>query len=88
MDSTTLLILVVVVLVAIVGWLMFERRRMDTLRSKFWPEYRRTVEATGDRREAEAELQARERRNRRGRPGGPASIAFELRDGASPPEGG
>jgi hypothetical protein len=62
MDSTTLLILVVVVLVAIVGWLVYERRRSDTLRSKFGPEYRRTIEATGDRREAEAELQARERR--------------------------
>jgi predicted nucleic acid-binding protein len=62
MDSTTLLILVVVVLLAIVGWLAYERRRTDTLRSKFGPEYRRTIEATGDRREAEAELQARERR--------------------------
>ena len=62
MDSTTLLILVIVVLVAVVGWLAYERRRSDTLRSKFGPEYRRTIEATGDRREAEAELQARERR--------------------------
>jgi hypothetical protein len=62
MDGTTLLILVVVVLVAIVGWLLYERRRSATLRSEFGPEYRRTIEATGDRREAEAELEARQKR--------------------------
>jgi hypothetical protein len=62
MDSTILLLVVVVVLLAIVGWLAYDRRRSDSLRSRFGPEYKRTVEQVGDRREAESELAERERR--------------------------
>jgi len=40
------------------------RGRTVSLRSRFGPEYDRTVEATGDRREAERELDARRERRR------------------------
>jgi hypothetical protein len=56
------LILVILALVVAVGWLLVERRRSEGLRSQFGSEYRRTIEAKGDRREAEAELQARQKR--------------------------
>lgn len=62
MTPTLLLVLVIVVLLAVVGWLLYERRRTDELRSTFGPEYRRTVDETGDRRAAEAELRERKER--------------------------
>lgn len=39
-----------------------QRRRSDMLRSRFGPEYNRTVEQRGDRRKAEQELSARAQR--------------------------
>jgi predicted nucleic acid-binding protein len=62
MDQTILLVVVIVVLLAVVGWLLYERRRSDQLRSEFGPEYKRTVEAAGDRRAAESELRERQQR--------------------------
>jgi hypothetical protein len=62
MDQTILLVGVIVVLLAVVGWLLYERRRSDQLRSDFGPEYKRTIEATGDRRAAETELRERKER--------------------------
>jgi predicted nucleic acid-binding protein len=62
MDQTILLVAVIVVLLAVVGWLLYERRRSDQLRSEFGPEYKRTVEAAGDRRAGEAELRERQQR--------------------------
>ena len=62
MTPTLLLVLVIVVLLAVVGWLLYERRRTDELRSTFGPEYRRTLDETGDRRAAEAELRERKQR--------------------------
>jgi hypothetical protein len=64
MDQTTLLIVVVaaIVVVAIVAWLLVQRRRTDTLHERFGPEYERTVNEVGDRRRAEAELEARAKR--------------------------
>jgi hypothetical protein len=62
MDQTILLVGVIVVLLAVVGWLLYERRRSDQLRAEFGPEYKRAIETTGDKRSAEAEL--RERRQR------------------------
>jgi hypothetical protein len=52
-------IVVIVVLLAVIGWLVAERRRSDDLKARFGPEYQRTVETEGDRRSAEAELQRR-----------------------------
>jgi hypothetical protein len=62
MTPTLLLVLVIVVLLAVVGWLLYERRRTDELRGTFGPEYRRTLDETGDRRAAEAELRERKQR--------------------------
>ena len=63
MDTTVLLLaVVVVVLFAIVGWLLYDRRRSNELRSTFGPEYQRAVRGAGSRRAAEADLLDRRRR--------------------------
>jgi len=45
-----------------VAWLLLDRRRSLRLRSRFGPEYERTVRESGDRRRAENELERREKR--------------------------
>jgi hypothetical protein len=63
LDTNTLIIIVLVVLVlALAGALFWQRRRSDQLKSRFGPEYARTIRETGDKRKAEAELQERARR--------------------------
>src|SRR5262245_23788348 len=62
MNETLLLAIVIVVLLAVIGWLVYERRRSDELRSRFGPEYARAVDAAGDRRTAESELRGRKDR--------------------------
>ncbi len=58
-----LITIVVVAIAAIAAWYGTRRRRTDSLRRQFGPEYDRTVEEAGPR-EAESELE--ERRRRRG----------------------
>lgn len=62
--STTLVIVIVGVLIAIgvVAWALLSKRRTERLRSRFGHEYDHTVDITGDRRKAEAELASREQR--------------------------
>jgi hypothetical protein len=63
MDTTTLMIVALVVLVlALGGMLLMQKRRSGHLRSRFGPEYERALEETGDKRKAEADLQQREKR--------------------------
>jgi hypothetical protein len=62
MNETLLLVVVIVVLLAVVGWLLYDRRRASELRSRFGPEYERTLKNTGDRRAAEDELGNRRER--------------------------
>lgn len=62
MNATPLLVLVIVVLLAVVGWLVYERRRSSELRSTFGSEYQRAVADAGDRRTAEMELRKRQER--------------------------
>jgi FtsZ-interacting cell division protein ZipA len=63
MDIATLVIIVLAIaLVAVVGWIMYDRRRSEGLKSRFGPEYGRVVEEADDRRAAESELEARQRR--------------------------
>ena len=63
MDTQTLVIVVLVIaLGAVVGWIMYDRRRSEGLKSRFGPEYRRVVDETDDRRAAESELEARQQR--------------------------
>ena len=64
MDSTTLLVVLVIAAVAIVAfvWLMMTRRRSQALRQQFGPEYDHTLRSEGNLRKAEAALEARARR--------------------------
>jgi hypothetical protein len=56
------LIIAVIVLLGVVAWLFIDRRRSTHLRSRFGPEYERTVREHGNRRKAETELERREHR--------------------------
>jgi hypothetical protein len=63
MDTQTLVIVVLAIaLVAVVAWILFDRRRSEGLKSRFGPEYRRVVDEADDRRAAESELAARQQR--------------------------
>jgi len=52
-----------VLLVAIVAWAMVARQRTRRLQDRFGPEYDRTVGDSKNRREAESQLTAREKRH-------------------------
>jgi len=55
-------LIAVIALLAVVGWLAGERRRSTQLKERFGPEYDRTVASTGERKEAETELERRRQR--------------------------
>jgi hypothetical protein len=55
----------VVAALAVMLWLAFARRRTQRLQQRFGPEYNRAVNTAESRRQAEAELQAREERRDR-----------------------
>jgi hypothetical protein len=57
------LLVLVVLVAAAVGWFLWQRQRTDLLRRRFGPEYDRTVEESESQREAERELSAREERH-------------------------
>ncbi len=66
MNDITIVVLVLVVLVvlALLGFLLARKKKRDGLREQFGPEYDRTVEQSGSRRDAEQDLRERaERRN-------------------------
>lgn len=62
MNDTIWLALVILALIALSGWLLYQRRRTNDLRSTFGSEYGRTVEDAGSRRAGEAELEDRKQR--------------------------
>ena|SRR5437867_2519230 len=65
MSQGTVLIVVValaVIALAIVAWIVIQKTRTNRLRGRFGPEYDRTVREIGDRRKAEQELEARQKR--------------------------
>jgi hypothetical protein len=63
METWQIAVIVVVALVVVAGgWMVVQRQRTQKLTEKFGPEYQRTVEASGDQRAAERELQARTER--------------------------
>lgn len=62
MDNTLLIVLAAVAVVLIAGWLIYNKRRSDHLRSHFGAEYERQVEEAGSRSKAEATLAEREKR--------------------------
>src|SRR5438552_4707567 len=59
-----LIVLVAIVVVGAVAWMTTQRNRTEHLTERYGPEYQRTLESTGDKREAERELEAREERVR------------------------
>jgi hypothetical protein len=54
----------VIAIVVMAVWQASTRMRTGRLRSRFGPEYNRTLDASGSRRRAESELTAREQRRR------------------------
>ena len=63
MDQVTIVAVVVGVLVlALLGWYVWQRQRSEALRTRYGPEYERTVTQVGDKRRAESELVKRQER--------------------------
>ena len=63
MDQATVIAIVVgVIVLAAVGWLVWQRQRSEQLRARYGPEYERTVTQVGDKRRAESELVKRQER--------------------------
>jgi len=62
--TPTQIAIIVAVIVLVVGVVIFyaQRRRTDKLRSRFGPEYERSIAESGDRRRAEAQLEKRAER--------------------------
>ncbi|HEY2444377.1 MAG TPA: hypothetical protein VGI20_01385 [Rhizomicrobium sp.] len=54
--------IVVIVLLATIAFFWWRERKSDRLRARFGPEYRRTLEETGNRQEAETRLHELEKR--------------------------
>jgi hypothetical protein len=52
----------IVALIAIAGWLIYQRAQSRRLRQRFGPEYRYALDDLGSRSKAEAELKRREKR--------------------------
>jgi type II secretory pathway pseudopilin PulG len=66
MDNTTLVIaLAVIAVLAIAAVAVWQTQKSRRLKQRFGAEYERTVEDAGDRRRAELELAAREKRVKR-----------------------
>ena len=66
MNTTALVVLALVVVVIAIGlFVLMRRRRSESLRKQFGPEYKRTVDQFRDQGKAEAELAAREKRVRK-----------------------
>ncbi|MGI5132158.1 hypothetical protein ACQEVB_35510 [Pseudonocardia sp. CA-107938] len=69
MDTTTLVLIIVVIVlvlvVAIGGFMLARARRSQQLQDRYGPEYQRSLDETGDRRAAEAELAEREARRKK-----------------------
>lgn len=68
MNSATLTIVIIIVVIVILAigaavYRMTQKRRSEQLREKFGPEYDRTVNSSDDRKGAESELRAREKRH-------------------------
>jgi hypothetical protein len=64
MTNTTLIAIVAVIAIAavVVAWMYVDRRRRERLRTRFGPEYDRTLRDVGGPRRAESVLERREKR--------------------------
>jgi hypothetical protein len=66
-GTLTIVIVIAVIIIAAIGVAIFrqtQKQRSERLREQFGPEYDRAVEQKDDRRSAESELRAREKRQR------------------------
>src|SRR5262245_40709772 len=61
-ETTIVLIVAAAVIVGVLIWVGLVQRRSVRLRQRFGPEYEEVVHSVGDKRKAEAELDARQRR--------------------------
>ena len=64
-DTQTWIILaavVILLLLAVVGWLAYRKHQSQRLQQRFGPEYGRAVDELGSKEKAESELRAREKR--------------------------
>ncbi len=61
-QQTIIFVVAAVVIAALLVWIGLSLRRSQALHAHFGPEYERLVQAVGDKRKAEAELDARQRR--------------------------
>jgi hypothetical protein len=64
MTTSVVIVVVLVVVLAVAAAVLVPRMRSRRLEQRFGPEYGRTVESTGDRREAERDLAEREQRRK------------------------
>src|SRR5258705_10202872 len=65
MSTTTFIsisLLIGIVILGIAALIFLRKRRTERLRTRFGPEYARTLQETGDRRHAEASLEERTKR--------------------------
>jgi hypothetical protein len=64
MTNTTVIAIVAVIAIAagVLAWIYIERRRRERIRTRFGPEYERTLREAGDTRRAESVLERREKR--------------------------
>jgi hypothetical protein len=64
MNSTVMAIIAVVILIVAIAliWILVRRGRSQRLKSKFGPEYARTVQQAGSRGKAEKDLESRQKR--------------------------
>src|SRR5438105_2196030 len=63
MQNSTIVILIALAVAVLLGaWFVWQRRRTESLRHRFGPEYERAVREHGGPRKAEAALDAREKR--------------------------
>jgi ABC-type nickel/cobalt efflux system permease component RcnA len=62
MPAWAWVIVIVAIVAALVVWSAMRKRRTQRLQQSFGPEYDRTMQTTGGRRQAEAELEARRKR--------------------------
>jgi hypothetical protein len=61
-TTTSIVIVVLVVVGAVLAWIFAARQRSERLREQFGPEYDHIVKTAEDQRKAEEELEAREER--------------------------
>jgi hypothetical protein len=59
--KTAILIVIAVLVIAAIVLMLARKRRTESLRQRFGPEYDRTVESAEDRREAEQDLRQRQK---------------------------